>query len=403
MKKILIIDGNYFSHRVLGQLNSGDNKNNLETEQEIRQFVDSLHLSLYNIYRMFNNESHTLIDQIIFVSDSGSWRKDIEPYKPYYLENDTETVIGYKEQRVAKKDESPINYDNFYQLYSDFVDEIDKTRAICVIKINKLEGDDLIALISNKFDNLGKDAFGIIFANDGDLDQVVRKNVCIFRNIRSKVAPNGEIVMSLDLYKEIYEKSTVDVLLNSNTLNNSFFKTLTQLTINPDFKVDRKIGAGISISTPFRTVLVKSLAGDKKDNIFSTISWLSKTGTRRYSVTEKIIEKALAKHNYHLIEEVCKKILTNQENLHQLILSVIETTNQDVSPEIVAEHFKHNLKLNLLSRKVIPENLVAEFDKKWEESTNLIFQTEIDVEKLKQPIVVMKKDDNEIFENSLPE
>ena len=382
MRKILAIDGNYFMMRVLGQVNIGDSINNVITPVEQQNFRAALNNSLVNLYKTFNNESITLIDQILFVSDCGSWRKDIEPHRPYYIPETSDQPIGYKEQRKAVKEESPINYDNVYKIYSEFVEDIrDK---VVVFKINKLEGDDELLLISNMLKQRN-DCFCLVFATDSDLDQIVNNNVMIFRNIRSKNSANGEIVLNLSNYGKIFEQSAMDALLGG-AVDTAYYKQLFAVQIgciDGQNKIHRELNKGISLATPFRTALVKSVAGDKKDNIFSLIQWKSKTGTRNYNITEKIITKALDQHGYSLTEDNCQKILSSKENLFNLLLALKEVTKQpDVDLSGLAKHLKHNLRINMLSVKNVPEELRQEFNKCWEDNIDRIFNQKIDEKSL---------------------
>ena len=381
-RKILIIDGMYFAQRVLGQINMGDSVNNLVTDAEQAAFRASLNNSLVNLWNTFSNSGVNLIDNIIFVTDCGSWRKDVTPFRPYYIPEDSDQVIGYKEQRKAKKEESPINYDNFYRITNEFVESIrDK---VIVFKINKLEGDDNIMLLSNKLKEY-PNILSIVFATDGDLDQVVRDNVFIMRNIRSKDAPNGEYVITLNMYGKIFEQSTESALLGSS-LDTKFYRDLFSIqigNIDGTSKIQRSLNRGISIATPFRTALVKSVAGDKKDNIFSLISWKSSTGTRQYNITEKYIEKALEKHGYALTESNCQKVLTSKENLVNLMLSLKEVTKQNtVEFEGVLKHLKHNLKINMLSVNNVPEEYRNEWQKCWDENQERILYETLDYKNL---------------------
>lgn len=381
-RKILIIDGMYFAQRVLGQINMCDSVNNLVTDAEQTAFRASLNNSLVNLWNTFSNSGVNLIDNIIFVTDCGSWRKDVTPFRPYYIPEDSDQVIGYKEQRKAKKEESPINYDNFYRITNEFVESIrDK---VIVFKINKLEGDDNIMLLSNKLKEY-PNILSIVFATDGDLGQVVRDNVFIMRNIRSKDAPNGEYVITLNMYGKIFEQSTESALLGSS-LDTKFYRDLFSIqigNIDGTSKIQRSLNRGISIATPFRTALVKSVAGDKKDNIFSLISWKSSTGTRQYNITEKYIEKALEKHGYALTESNCQKVLTSKENLVNLMLSLKEVTKQNsVELEGVLKHLKHNLKINMLSVNNVPEEHRNEWQKCWDENQERILHETLDYKNL---------------------
>ena len=406
-RKILIIDGMYFAQRVLGQINMGDSVNNLVTDAEQAAFRASLNNSLVNLWNTFSNSGVNLIDNIIFVTDCGSWRKDVTPFRPYYIPEESDQVIGYKEQRKAKKEESPINYDNFYRITNEFTESIrDK---VIVFRINKLEGDDNIMLLSNKLKEY-PNILSIVFATDGDLDQVVRDNVFIMRNIRSKDAPNGEYVITLNMYGKIFEQSAESALLGSS-LDTKFYRDLFSIqigNIDGTSKIQRSLNRGISIATPFRTALVKSVAGDKKDNIFSLISWKASTGTRQYNITEKYIEKALEKHGYALTESNCQKVLTSKENLVNLMLSLKEVTKQNtVELEGILKHLKHNLKINMLSVNNVPEEYRNEWQKCWDENEQRILHEPLDYKNLAKLASVNnynpKASGTNVLESSIPE
>lgn len=403
MRKLLIIDGNYFAQRVLGQLNM-NGTNNLETEKEIKEFNSNLHKSLLNLYLTFNNEKRTLIDNILFVCDYGSWRKNIKPFRPYYIPEDSDIPLNYKENRKAKKEESPINFDNFYSEYSKFVDEISKT--VIVFKIYGLEGDDNIMLISNKLKS-EKDTVGIVFATDGDLEQTVRDNVVLLKNVRSKTAPNGEFVINTKTYSNTYSgpASAVDAILKTKDSElTSYYKQLFSIQVGDTQgtnKIERKINTGISIAQPFKIALTKSFAGDKKDNIFSTISWMSSTGTRRYSITEKHIEKALKEHGYQFTNETCAAILSSKEQIYQMMLALREVTKQeDVDIDNMSEHLRHNMRMNMLIPSVIPPQFIEEFDKVWLENYHAIKNKTLSQEDFRNVIVTSGTN---IFNEAIPE
>lgn len=404
-RKLLIVDGNYFMMRVLGQINMSDSVNNVDSEIEQKAFLVALKNSLVNLWRTFVNENFQLVEQILFVTDYGSWRKDIEPFRPYYIPEDSDQIITYKGQRAAKKEESTINYDNVYKIFDDFIQEIED--KVIVFRINKLEGDDEILLIKNKLKQI-QNVFGVLFATDGDLEQVISNNLVMMKNIRSKAAPNGEFIINLNMYGKIFEQSTMDALLGSS-FDNKYFKDLFSVQIGDitgSNRISRELNKGISVAKPFRTALIKSIAGDKKDNLFSLISWKSSTGTRQYSLTEKYIEKALAKHNYSLTEENCQKILSSKEALYNLLLSLREVSKQEkVDIQEIGKHLKHNLKMNVLSVKNIPEELVQEFEILWENNSEKILKEPFDEKKLlsleSQPINPKSNGFN-VLEQSIP-
>ena len=289
MKRILLIDGNYLGMRVLGQLNMADQVNYLESSAEQQSFTNTLNSSLINLYQTFNNPVvGNLVDQIIFCRDGYSWRKQVPPHRPYYIKETDPRPIGYKENRVETKEKSAVNYDNFNMLYNQFVESI-KDKVI-VFDPACLEGDDSLMLIANKF-NGNPNYELIVFCTDGDLVQIVKPNCMLMRNIRSKECPNGEFVISLNKYGEVFENQQDKRLaFLGNTVDLTYYKKLFGVRIGDMYgnaKVERKINQGIDIATPYKTALIKTICGDKKDNIFSILSWESSTGNINYKITEK--------------------------------------------------------------------------------------------------------------------
>jgi len=403
MKRILVIDGNYFAMRVLGQLNMKDSVNNLESNIEKNNFTSALNASLINLYTTFNNDSKHLIDNVIFCTDNKSWRKEIPAHRPYYIAEESDKLIEYKEQRKEVKEKSTINYDNFYFLYNNFVQSI-KDKLV-VFDIEGLEGDDEIMLLSNKLAG-NKNVELLVFCTDGDLNQVVKDNCMLFRNIRSKDVPNGEFVISLKKYGQIFENKNANPFLSNNT-DNLDYKKLFSIAIgntNDNFKIERTLHKGINIATPFLVALEKSICGDKKDNIFSLMSWKSTTGTKDFKITEAHLEKALKVHGYYLTEENCQKILSDKEALINLLLALQSITKQkDIKIDLIGKHLKHNLRMIVLSRSNIPEKYLDAFDIHWLKNEERILEGDVDFSKLKKFNVNMKDSAIEVFENSLPD
>lgn len=384
MRNLLIIDTSYFAHRVIGQLNMGENVNNLESEHEQNQFVNEMINSLVNIYRTFNNERYSLIDQIVLCCDRNSWRKTIPPIRPYWLPETDDSPIGYKEQRIKRKEESPINYDNFYPLIDKFLDKVKD--IVVVMSIEGLEGDDAMMYMS-RIITFVNDTRGIIFCTDGDIEQLVNDSVMIFKNVRSKQAPNGEFVMNLNTYTKLFEQSAVDKLLGNN-LDSKYYQDLFSIcigNIEGNAKIKRTLNNGISIAKPFRILLEKSICGDPKDNIFSLISWLASTGTRRYRITEKHLEKAFNNIGLSLTESDCKRVFNEPQLLHDVLSQIKIVTKQlTVDIDSIMPHLKHNFRLNVLTPKNIPEIPRKKLFEWFEQNKNRIFNSNINDSEIKK-------------------
>jgi hypothetical protein len=63
-------------------------------------------------------------------------------------------------------------------------------------------------LLSNKI-GVTENMEMTVFCTDGDLNQIVKNNVFLFRNIKSSEAPFGEFTISFKKYVEIFNKTYI--------------------------------------------------------------------------------------------------------------------------------------------------------------------------------------------------
>jgi hypothetical protein len=331
-------------------------------------------VSLCNLYQTFNNEKFKLIDNIIFVRDHNSFRKKVPAIRPYYL--DKNELIGYKEQRVVTKEDSPIDYDNFYETYTEWCQEI--SLSIPLIDIEGLEGDDLLMLVSRKLSE--KNIYSTIFCTDGDLKQLVNEHVFLFRNIRSKDAPNGEFVLSPLTYKIIFEKDIKQTLLQTGDAK--YWHQLFNIMIgciDGTKQVSRELNKGISIAEPIKVAFEKIICGDKKDNIFSIFGWKASTGTRIYKVTELMLEKTFKELGKEFNNQACQEIFNDKNKLIEFLLVLKDSVIKKI-PEISIirdgcfKHLLHNLKMIVLNPNMIPEEYRKEFENRWKVLENRIIE-----------------------------
>lgn len=392
-KRILGIDGNYFGMRALGQINIGDKINNLQTEQEKNELRIALNIGVISLFEDWK----PFIDNIIFTFDNSSWRKNVEPYKPYWITDNR--PIGYKDNRAEKKDSSSINYDAFYEILNEF--RADIASKFITFDIKGLEGDDALMLLSNKFKDNSEIEF-IVFCTDGDLMQIVNPSCMLFRNIKSKDAPFGEFVMNLKMYSNILSHNDVPVEVKflQNTMDNDFYKNLFQMKT----QVPRKLNQGLTIAYPFKVALIKSICGDKKDNIFSILGWKSSTGTMEYKISEKIVEDALRNQGVeYLTEQVAISLFTTDGAMVKLIKQIISDKSKQIVMTLhykaedkpskveiakkqkelcddeefftnVMNHLKHNIRMNMLTVKNVPAVNIEQFDIAFKEYENAIIQ-----------------------------
>lgn len=407
MSKYFLIDGNYFAMRCLGTLNMGDNVNNLITEEEKSNFLSCMNLQLIKLWESFSVHC----DKLIFCADSFSWRKELPTYKPFYISDEEvsngDVILGYKKQRDKIKAESDIDYDMFYELYNKFLENIKDD--VTVIRSKGLEGDDIIELLVNKLVLTAGDIQSgnevVVFCTDNDLTQLSKENVIIFRNVRSKKAPFGELILSpKDLEKTKQKPPNQSLFEKDVTKMSGFLNDLIQINLIDDSnKANRKEGQGIEVAEPNKVILTKCILGDKSDNILPLLRWKSSTGTINYSCTEKHIKEAFENTFEPYTENSCKEYLQNPQYVKHLLENLIlvtrinEKSNRKANINDIFEHFKYNLRLVFLYKKLLPPQYLEEFENKYPNSFFSKDSCLFDVEKFKSKHTINIKDSTMSF------
>ena len=384
-KKFLCVDGDFFCHRAIHGMRILNKDITLDSNEEMNNFNKYLINSLHTLYNTFINEHHELINQIIFVFDNKSWRKNLTPVKPYFLENDNITPINYKENRVSMKKESDINYDNFAFCKREFIETLEKSEIIPVFNFDGAEGDDLLIMLKTQLLINNPDNKMIVFCTDGDLKQLLYKedtinqkpdSVILYRNIRSNSAPEGEFVISDELFESLYGKrdefgreDIMDAFLRASNdeIDSNYFKNIL-FKIN--FKdnsgkasFNREPGNGISIATPTLTLLSKIILGDKKDNVFPIFRWKTKTGNSFRNVNETHLINIFNELNYKFNDNSALLIYNDKLLLTKLLYSLREEVKQnEIDIQLIGKHFSHNRKiLDIRNINYIPEDVINKF------------------------------------------
>lgn len=423
-KRFLLVDGNYFCHRLIHGIKIGQPDFNLDSKLEMDNFEASLNNSLISLFNTFNNDYQNLIDNIVFVFDNNSWRKNIkypvtytdiesgeeiikqEFFKPYYIDNSDTTPLGYKENRIEQKEESSINYDNFHIVIRNFINTI--SPVVPVLDFEGAEGDDALYFISNTLAE--KEIETIIFATDGDLKSLISKYTILFRNSKSKELPNGEFVISNYLFNKLYSEKSMMERFTQINIDNSYYNLLFNIDIDNGGKVKsfkvRKPNVDINVTEHYKNLIVKVISGDRKDNIFPIIRWNSGGAAKRnMRVTEKMIEKAFEMSLFDYDEKTCKQAFEDNKIMSQILINLRVVTKQFNAPlnKIVA-HYKHNLLMNKLDISCIPDYVYSNYLLNLKEIENLLFQ-DLKIETLLKMNMKLNTSDSakELIVNSIPE
>lgn len=113
----------------------------------------------------------TKYDRVILACDGrGNWRKDVDP--------------NYKANRKAFRESfEDINWDEEFNNFNVFIKQLDSSTPFYILKLNKLEADDIIASAVRFY----KDYNCIIVSTDKDYDQLLSlSNVRIFSSSKKE-------------------------------------------------------------------------------------------------------------------------------------------------------------------------------------------------------------------------
>lgn len=150
---MIVVDGNHLAYRILFANVRGIN------EGGWRYFRHLYLNSLISVANKFND------GKIIVAFDNKSWRKLIYP--------------EYKAGREKGRDDSPIDFEEFFEFFNKFEQELSANLPLVTIQLKLAEADDIIAALAKNWE---KDKFRypgeemIVVSSDKDLQQVKRFN-----------------------------------------------------------------------------------------------------------------------------------------------------------------------------------------------------------------------------------
>ena len=151
----ILIDGNYHFYKTFGIFagyGDMDPGKVLKNKSDQSMFIRKIATDLCSSLKML-----PIGGRLVFISDSRSWRKDVE------IEDG-----GYKSGRV--KDEN-VDWTIFFDLMQSFGTHLEKMGFI-FSRVEGAEGDDLLLYWSEKFNDIGESC--IIISGDKDLHQLSR-------------------------------------------------------------------------------------------------------------------------------------------------------------------------------------------------------------------------------------
>jgi len=324
MRTALIIDGNYLLHKDVFILHA----------------MKSLHKDLQNLMRMDIQKLMKMhsFDDVYFVSDSkiGYWRK-------------TE-FNGYKSDR---KPDSKIDWDWVYGEYNTLKHFLKEQSNIRQLEVDWAEGDDIIAYITNKNNELGYSNF--IIAADSDLQQLLRFDI------------SKEYINVIHNYKYSDERFYVPENYNVyfSEMKRTASSTLFDMTNADEFLMflEELITKTKTIEvSPEELIFTKLVGGDKKDSVPSVYLKETKKGKMMG------IGKDGAKSIYKLYKETHPDIINFDSDDFVIkaseTVSYVKKVTEDGSMDVIQDNIRRNRKLLILTEKYLPKPLMDTFNDK---------------------------------------
>lgn len=323
----LIIDGNWLMMSRLSVL--------MNSHNDMKSLCNDLNLlmlkSIKIVLKQFSD-----IDNIIFVSDGGSWRNSLDI--PEFLNHDElGSLVEYKGTR--EKDES-FDWESLFNSFDDFVALLN-VNGITTSRIESIEGDDWCYHWTKLLNENNINC--IIWSKDADLQQLVHtdNNSCftIWWNKQSGIVAEEVDNNDFDfLFNPLYAT-------NNTILNNVIKSAKTIKYINPK-----------------EIVIDKIVRGDMGDNIFPIITKKSKNNTKTYRVTHKELDLSLDYKDDDKIKEYIDGLLS--------LKKYKEITKPE---EDIIEHFKYNRMLVCLDEEYYPDSVkeIFENNSNYNVSTNI--------------------------------
>lgn len=334
---IFTIDGNFFAQRIR---NAADLKFIQNPEKDkaalIKACTESLATQVSNI--------SSALDGIVICRDWSSWRKQFQ--QTYPLESvKSEEKQTYKSNRDGEKD-----YDaaKFYAAYDEWCQLLEDKLSIPVLRFKGAEADDIVYIVSLIMKKKGKQS--ICFSSDGDFYQLVNESTCLVK------MPKYELFLHRG-QEQINEKKD---------LSSIFGKKPSKF----DFAVNSFDKESVRRINPMKSLFMKVISGDPKDNVPPVFHWKSSTGTKQFKPANGHIEKSLAKMSLNL-DDIDETFLYDKTLMLQFIENLLIITKQTRDIEHTYKVYLSNLKMKHLSVKQIPEQVLRGVVEVWNEKSKL--------------------------------
>lgn len=359
----LIIDGHNFYYRSLWNIFKQSKTKVLKTQRDKDDYEKKLMIDFSNIVKQMS----PVVNDIVFIKDSHSWRKDM------LLQQE------YKGNR--KKNQDNIDRDGFDEVINCFTETI-KSLGIKVSKVEHCEGDDLIYAWSEALFRNGKSS--LILSTDKDLTQLVK---CV----------NGvHIIQYAPLTNRLYVSKESDDIFKSLDKKLDFtpenlFGEAFSVSIENDPFVKFISSMNIEVVEPEVVRFAKIVGGDSSDNILPVYYKPAEGTSRAKGIGEKTVEKIYNEFSNRLGCQFNYTIFSNDEAIKMLcnvIYDVTKIKDENFTKRMLFENIKTNTKLVSLTEESIPDYVLNDM------------KMNIDEEIKKNNVILSKITKERLFSNS---
>jgi 5'-3' exonuclease len=264
----------------------------------------------------------SIIDNVILVTDGGSWRKQLPV--PKQLQD-----ITYKGNRGQTVE---LDWKYIYGALTNLSSQC-KELGITVANHSAIEGDDWVWYWSRRLNADGIST--IIWSSDQDLKQLIQ--------VDSKTGAftawyNDRNGIWLD---ESFEEKPIDDL--------DFFMQPLRVK-SPVLENLKRFSSSTNFFDPDAIVMEKIICGDAGDNIKPIARVVS--GAKTYKVSLKMWNDIKNSNSIKTLDD----FFSHKQNVINDIISIKKFNNNN--PDDISEMFDYNIKLVWLHESVIPETII---------------------------------------------
>ena len=320
-KCTLIIDGNWLLMSRMAKIRDHFDKNFHNTEElesakeDLKDFIAK---SIAVQLRRFDS----LVDNIILVTDGGSWRRQVK--RPGSQPEE------YKSNRIKEEN---IAWNYIFDALNELKERFDEL-GITACHTQNIEGDDWCWWWSTYLNSQNINC--MIWTSDADLKQLVTGDTDHWTIWYNDIS-------GLCIHKALNTESESDI---DFFMNQNYRSHLLE-------SIEDAVSKKINYINPAFIVMEKVICGDSGDNILPIIREEIKGKTYRF--TPKLWESLREQMNITDIEQ----FVNNKELiLDNIINNLPKRFNKNIiDKQTLKEEFDYNLKMVWLSKNIVPDTI----------------------------------------------